>query len=95
MREITNVEVEDKIIEALNVVCKTLMIDVSIDGDSCPGKIFGVTSQILVTVMGRLETLLDVIIPNNIYIFHDKKSNTQLSVKEAANKLLKTAKHGE
>jgi len=95
MKKLTNEEVEEKIIEVVATLCKDLVVDITIDGDICPGNIPYMTSHILVTVMGRVESLLDVKIPDNVYIFYDKKNNKQLSVKEAADKLLKTAKYGE
>lgn len=94
MKDIANVDVENEIVKVVSSICKTLMIEMPIDINTCPGNIPGITSQILVTVMGKLQTFLCVTIPDNVYIFHDKKNNKQLSVKEAANKLIKTAKHG-
>ncbi|MCY4561848.1 MAG: hypothetical protein OXC03_06025 [Flavobacteriaceae bacterium] len=84
-------QVEEKIIEVLNDITDTLEIKVSLDTRSCPGLIPGITSQVLVTVMGRLEKKLDVIIPNNCYIFYDKKEKKQLNIKESTEKLVKNA----
>ena len=84
-------QVEEKIIEVLEDITDTLEIKVSLDTRSCPGLIPGITSQVLVTVMGRLEKKLDVIIPNNCYIFYDKKEKKQLNIKESTEKLVKNA----
>ena len=50
----------------------------------------GITSQVIVSVMGLLENRLEIKIPANCYIFHEKRDNRQLSIKEAAVKLYKT-----
>ena len=84
-------QVEEKIIEVLKDITDTLEIKVSLDTRSCPGLIPGITSQVLVTVMGRLEKKLDVIIPNNCHIFYDKKEKKQLNIKESTEKLVKNA----
>ena len=55
----------------------------------------GITSQVLVTVMGRLEKKLDVIIPDECYVFYDKKEKKQLNIKKSAEKLIKNAHYGK
>ena len=85
--------VEAEIIKTILEIKSSLKIEATIDNDSCPGSI-GISSQILITVMGRISNTLGVIIPDDCYIFHDKKTKKQLSIKEAAQKLVKVAKYG-
>jgi len=42
--------------------------------------------------MAKLEDILNISIPENCYIFYEKASNKQLSIKEASLKLIKIAK---
>jgi hypothetical protein len=65
--------------------------DAKIDKDCKPGMI-GLRSQILVTIMGRLEEILEVEIPHNCYIFRDTDGIRELNIREAAEKLQKIAK---
>jgi hypothetical protein len=65
--------------------------DAKIDKDCKPG-IIGIRSQILVNIMGRLEEILEVEIPNNCYIFRDTDGIRELNIREAAEKLQKIAK---
>lgn len=85
--------VEQEITSVISEISNKLKIEVTIGIDSCPGSI-GIKSQILITIMGRLENTLGISIPHNCYIFHDKKTKRQLSIKEAAQKLIKEAKDG-
>ncbi len=82
--------VEEIIVKAIGNVNKILKIDAIVNGESCPGTL--IASQILITVMGRIGKELNVVIPDNCYIFHDKKTQAQLTIKEAAIKLIKEAK---
>lgn len=91
MVKIEHSVVENEIIKTVKGLSSLLMIDENIDADSCPGSI-GFSSQVLITIMGRLEDTLNVFIPDNIYIFHDKVTHKQLTIKEAADKLIKLAK---
>nr|WP_299213867.1 hypothetical protein [uncultured Allomuricauda sp.] len=82
--QLENIENQIKeIIEEINAETES---SANITANTCPYDI-GITSQVLVSVMGTLESILEVEIPANCYIFHDKKSNKQLSIKEAALKL--------
>lgn len=93
MTGLTISAVEAEIANTIESIKSALKIDVVIDGECCPGSI--IKSQILITVMARIGKKLGVIIPNNCYIFHDKKGQKQLTIKEAAQKLIKVAKNGD
>ncbi len=86
--------IENEIIKQVEDIKNNFNIQTDVDIDSCPGLIAGITSQILVTVISRLQPALGIIIPNNTYIFHNKEKNKQLTIKEAAQKLIKVAKNG-
>lgn len=94
MENLTSDRVEKEITKAVNEIKGRLKIKATIDGDSCPGDIVGITSQILVTVIGRIANNLGVTLPNNVYIFHDKNSG-QLSIKQATQKFIKSATNGK
>lgn len=94
MIDISQEVVEEKIIEIISEIANTLEMDISIDSNSCPGLMPGITSQVLVTVMGRLEKKLDVIIPNDCFVFYDKKEKKQLDINKSAEKLIKNAHYG-
>jgi len=87
--------VEGEIIKAVKVLSSKLNVEAEINSDCSPGTIIGISSQVLITIMGQLEDALDIVIPNECYIFHDKVTHRQLTVKEAANKLIKIAKHAK
>ena len=95
MIDVSQELVEEKIIEVIKEIADTLEMEVSIDTKSCPGLMPGITSQVLVTVMGRLEKRLDVIIPDECYVFYDKKEKKQLNIKKSAEKLIKNAHYGK
>ena len=83
--------VEDKITKAIVETKNMLKIDGAVNSDYCPGVL--IPSQVLVTIMRRIGNALGVTIPDNCYIFHDKKTHKQLSIIEAAQKLIKEAKN--
>lgn len=83
--------VEQEIIKAVEEINTNLKIGASVNSDCCPGNI-GISSQILITIMSRLEDSLGIQIPTNVYIFHDKSSHNQLSIGDAAKKLIKLSK---
>jgi hypothetical protein len=85
--------VEKEITNAIKDVNQRFKIGSTVDGDVCPGD--SIASQILVTIMGRIGSKLGASIPNNVYIFYDKKSHKQLSIKEAAQKLLNAVTNGK
>jgi len=68
--------------------------ETEITKESKPG-VIGVRSQILVDIMGKLEELLSVVIPNNCYIFRERDGITELSIAQAAEKLIKIATHAK
>jgi len=84
--------VEVEITKAIGQISSKLKIDAIIDSQSCPGDL--IKSQVLLTIMGRLEISLGIKIPENCYIFFEKKTHKQLSIKEATQKLIKEAKNG-
>lgn len=86
--------VESEIIKLVSEISTSLEIETVVDNICCPSNI-GISSQILITVMSRLESALGVVIPKSCYIFLDNKSHTQLNIQEAAKKLIKFAKNGK
>lgn len=90
MLELSCETVENEIISTVKEICSTLKIVAEVDNNCIPAFI-GFSSQALITVMGRLEQKLNIIIPNNCYIFIDKDNN-KLSIEGAAKKLIKIAK---
>ena len=95
MIDISQELVEKKIIEVIKEIADTLEIEVLLDVTICPGLLPGITSQVLVTEMSRLERKLDVIIPDECYVFYDKKEKKQLDIKKSAEKLIKNAHYGK
>lgn len=79
-------DIESQIKEIIEEINAETELNASITVNSCPYNI-GISSQILVSVMGLLENKLEIEIPANCYIFYDKTSNRQLSIKESALKL--------
>jgi hypothetical protein len=96
MVEIQEQIVEDAILKELDKLkgMSTVEPDAVINTDCKPGAI-GFRSQVLVTLMGQLEEVLEITIPNNCYIFRDSDGNRELSVKEATQKLIKIAKYAK
>lgn len=94
MVQIENYIVEEAIIQEIEKLkgLSTVDSDAEIDKECKPG-IIGVRSQILVDIMGKLEEILQVTIPNNCYIFRDRDGITEFSIKAAAEKLIKIAKY--
>jgi hypothetical protein len=64
-------------------------VDEKIDEETRPLVFF--KSEVLVTLIGRLEDLLDIKIPENCYPFFDKEKLEQLTIKEAAGIILNKA----
>ena len=92
MAHLSNNQIETEITNAVVEVAKKLKIQADITSGSCPGDV--IRSHILLTLMGRLQSTLGVTIPNNVYIFYDKKNHRQLTIKEAAQKLIKSVQNG-
>jgi hypothetical protein len=85
--------VEKEIIKTIDEINSiTEKLDIVIDKDFCPGNF--IMSQVLITAMTRIGRALQITIPDSCYIFHDKKSLKQFSIKEATQKLIKEATHG-
>lgn len=84
--------VETEIIKIIDEVnCNILNVDHTVDCHYAPGDM-GISSQVLITIMGRVGSILNVSIPEDCYIFFDKKLQRQLTIKEAAQKLINEAK---
>lgn len=92
MVEISHELVEKEIINVIKEINNQINIKEVVDADFCPGTF--IPSQVLLTQIGRIGKMLNVVIPDNCYIFHDKTTSRQLSVKEAVQKLIKEAKYG-
>lgn len=87
--------VEEEILKVIKDTSKLLRLEGEIDENSCPGNIKGLSSIILVTIISQLSSTLNVEIPADCYLFHDKKTKKQLSIVEAAKKLIKESKSYE
>ena len=81
--------IEEKIAKVLEELKDELETEVTINGECRPGAFF--KSNVLVTAINRVANVLEVIIPDNCYIFFDKKEHKQLSVREAALKVREKA----
>jgi hypothetical protein len=89
MADLTIDEIEKEIVKVVQEAATHMGVAVNVDSDCAPGNA-GISSHVLVTVMCRLEGILDITIPENCYIFHDNGSLRQLTIREASEKLLKT-----
>ena len=85
---------EREIVKVVQEAADLMGVAVKVDAGCAPGN-SGISSQVLVTVMCRLEGILNVEIPDNCYIFHDKMSLRQLSIREASEKLWNVIKNGK
>jgi acyl carrier protein len=83
--------VENQVKKIIDEINKQLGLNANITINTCPYDV-GISSQILISVMAKLEDILKISIPDNCYIFYEKASNKQLSIKEASIKLIKIAK---
>ena len=94
MKNLNPSVVEAELVKIIDEVNKSISTDeVDVDTNCIPGNI-GISSQILITIMGRVGNALGITIPDDCYIFYDKKNNRQLSIKEAAQKIIEKAKDG-
>ena len=94
MVDITNEVIEVAIVEEVKKLRGLSTVDkkATIDPNCKPG-VIGIRSQILVDVMGILEELLGIVIPDNCYILREDKK--ELSIKEAAVKLKNKATYAK
>lgn len=85
--------IEDTILQEIEKLKDLPSVDpeAKIDKDSKPGMI-GLSSNVLVTITGYLEDILEVEIPPSCYIFRDSDGVRELNIREAAEKLQKIAK---
>lgn len=86
-------EVEIQLVNSIAEVQSKLNIDNAISSEVRPGCI-GISSQVLITLMGRIGAKLGVQIPNSCYIFYDKREHKQLSIREAAQKFINITTNG-
>jgi len=94
MKKLDHKIVEAEIIKAVTDLNVNLKIGAEISTTCCPGN-SGFASQVLLDLMVSLELALGVTIPLKEYIFFDKASHKQLTIKAAAEKLIKIAKDGK
>lgn len=90
--EINNIR--DAIFNLLHEVKEDMGISDELTMDTEPTA-FGIRSQILVSVIGRLQNRLRTPIPLNCYPFYDKTSRKKLTLNEASIKLMKIIKKNE
>ena len=93
MKKLDHEIVEAEIMKAVKDVSIILKIGAEINISCNPGNIF--PSHVLLDLTPTLEIALGVTIPLKEYIFFDKSKHKQLSIKEAAEKLIKIAKYGK
>lgn len=96
MIKIENQIVEDAILQEIEQLRGLSSVDAEAEiNKECKPGIIGVRSQILVDIMGKLEESLGITIPNNCYIFRDSDGIRELTIREAAEKLIKIAKNAK
>lgn len=83
--------VEKEIVKVVQEAADHMGVALKVDENCTPGAA-GISSQVLVVVMCRLEGILNVSIPDSCYIFYERTSLQQLSIREASEKLLKVIK---
>lgn len=93
MRKLDQKTVEAVIIRAVKDLNINLKIGADVNANCSPGDIFA--SQVLVDLTPSLEEALDITIPLKEYIFFDKPSHRQLTIKEATEKLIKIVQDGK
>ena len=81
--------IENEVLGYIQEVKAMLKIETPTSLDSCPGNTL--RSPVLFSVMVRIGYKLGMNIPINCYIFQDKCSKKQLSIREASKRLLKEA----
>ncbi|MBS1549702.1 MAG: hypothetical protein JSS94_07545 [Bacteroidetes bacterium] len=83
-------EIETEIIDVIKMICQKQNIDEEVNSDFCPGNF--IKSIVLVSVaISTIEAKTGLEIPEDCYIFYDKKSHRQLTIKEATQKLIEKA----
>ncbi len=93
MASITYESVKSEIIRVITEINEnTIQVDTEINEDCFPGNF--IMSQILLTAMARIEKKLGIILPLSCYIFHNKKTKEQLTIKQATEKLINEAIYG-
>jgi len=93
MATLTYELVKSEIIRAVTEINEnTVQVDTIINEDCSPGNF--IMSQVLLTAMARIGKKLEVKIPLSCYIFHNKKTKEQLTIKQATEKLINEAING-
>ncbi|RYD57615.1 MAG: hypothetical protein EOP56_07500 [Sphingobacteriales bacterium] len=95
MVKLSTEAVENEIVKVIEQFKVAFGLDCEIDVNSSPGEIESISSLMLVTASTRVGRALGVTIPLGCYIFCDKAKGRQLTIREAAQKLIKEAKYGE
>ncbi|WP_273210097.1 hypothetical protein [Runella zeae] len=94
MKDVNLDIVELELIKLIDEINKNvLQSEIEVDATFCPGDT-GISSQIILTIISRVSSILEITIPDDCYIFYDKKEHRQLTIKEAAQKLIEKAKNG-
>jgi hypothetical protein len=83
--------VEKEIVKVLEEIRNDLELEIDLNTSCSPGDLM--MSQILVTAISRIGQNLGIAIPLGCYIFFDNHAEKQLTIKEAALKLIKQARH--
>lgn len=91
MKILQDEKVEEEVITIVKEICEALKINAVVDSEFCPGNY--IKSQVLLDSITTIGDALGVIIPNEYYVFSDKKK--QLSIKETVQKIIKVAKNGK
>lgn len=96
MVKVENYIVENAIIQEIEKLKGLSSVDSEAEiNKECKPGVIGVRSQVLVDIMGKLEESLEIVIPNNYYIFRDSDGIRELTIREAAEKLIKIAKYAK
>lgn len=83
--------IEEELIAVITEICTELEIDGIINKDFRPGDY--IKSQVLLDTISAIEEALNIIIPNEVYIFSEK-NHKQLSIEETVQKIIIVAKNG-
>lgn len=83
--------IEQQVSDVIKNICHNLNIDENITIDSYPGEF--ISSVVLISMaIPVVEAVTGIEIPPECYIFYDKESRKQLSIKNAVEKLIKVSK---
>ncbi|MBF4519165.1 hypothetical protein IRZ71_22660 [Flavobacterium sp. ANB] len=82
-------KIENEVIRIIEEICTKLKIEVKVDSEFCPGNF--IKSQVLLTFISVIEDNLELVIPNECYIFCDKDQR-QLTIRETSQKIINVVK---